>query len=182
MRTSLLKRFAHFFAGDYEIYRIYQSSERSDKSALPDATRIEKVDGKRLSRATSPDLRDQAGYAGDGATVYAYIEQENILGVCCYWEGERYRKRNFWPLQNDEAKLVQIVVTPEARGKGVATALIIHSCVELQANGKSRCYARIWHSNHPSIRAFEKAGWQRIATVIHLCPFGRGKRIRLIRK
>ena len=179
---SLLKRLAHFFAGNYEIYRIYQSPERSDKPALPDATRIEQVDGERLDKETSPDLRDQAGYAGDGATVYAYIEQEKILGICCYWEGERYRTRNFWPLQEDEAKLVQIIVTPEARGKGVAPALITHSCADLQENGKNRCYARIWHSNKPSIRAFEKAGWKHIATVIHIYPFGRDKGIRLIHK
>lgn len=182
MIKPLLKWIANVVVGNYEIYRIYQSPLRIDKPSLRNAAHIEKIDGDRLKRETSPDIRDQAVYAGDGATVYAYFEQENILGVCCYWEGERYRERNFWPLQPDEAKLVQIIVTPEARGKGVATSLIIHSSADLQAMGKSHCYARIWHSNHPSIRAFENAGWQRIATVFHLYPLGRGKRIRLVRK
>lgn len=38
--------------------------------------------------------------------------------------------------------------------------------------------ARIWHSNTPSIRAFTRAGWQRVATVAEVQPAGMRRNLR----
>ena len=38
--------------------------------------------------------------------------------------------------------------------------------------GVRRAYARIWHSNEPSIRMFLKAGWSEAASVTVIRPLG----------
>ena len=119
------------------------------------------------------------GYLGHQANAYGCFFEQRLIGLCVYWHGERYAARNFWPLRSHEAKLVQIVVSPEMRGRGVATALI-----EVSARGMADCgfntlYARIWHSNLPSIRAFQRAAWRRIALVAEINPLRCARPIRL---
>jgi RimJ/RimL family protein N-acetyltransferase len=65
------------------------------------------------------------------------------------------------------------------RGKRIAPALIEASLHDVRRHGFERAYARVWHSNHPSLRAFQSAGWQRVATVVELHPFGRKKPLRI---
>ena len=183
MTSAFLKRIARKVAGDYSIYRIYVSPEAEaiEQSSDPQADNsVERIDAESLKSQPSALIRDQAGYDGREAELFAYKNDGRIVGVCCYWSGELYRSRNFWPLKDDEAKLVQIVVEPEFRGKGVATALITRSCADMLHRGVRRCFARIWHSNEPSIRAFEKANWRRVATVVELAPFNLGKRLRFV--
>ena len=43
----------------------------------------------------------------------------------------------------------------------------------------SQVYARIWHSHKASLRAFQKAGWTRVAIVIEINPLRRQTPIRL---
>jgi hypothetical protein len=62
----------------------------------------------------------------------------------------------------------------------VATALIAGSYADMRHHGIEHCYARIWHSNYPSLNAFEKANWQPISTVIEFHPFNLGKRLRWV--
>ena len=95
--------------------------------------------------------------------------------MCFYWFGERYQKRNFLQLKEGEAKLVQIVTDPLMRGKGVAQTLIAMSSLDMQRRGFSRLFARIWHSNTPSLRAFERAGWMRKGLIIEIDPLHRSK-------
>lgn len=64
-----------------------------------------------------------------------------------------------------EAKLIDVVTAPEERGKGLAPCLIREASDFMKSLGYERIYARIWHSNHASQRAFAKAGWRRIGTV-----------------
>lgn len=183
MTLTILKRIAHKVAGDYSIYRIY-ASPGADQLVRGSPTEmdssVERIDADSLNSQPSVLMRNQAGYAGSEAEFFAYKSDGRIVGICCYWSGELYRRRNFWPLKEDEAKLVQIVVDPEFRGKGIATALIRHSCADMAQRGVRRCFARIWHSNEPSIRAFEKADWKHVATVVELSPFNLGRRLRFV--
>lgn len=168
------KRMATFLLGEYSAYFIYQSPDAGAMASPQAAMRFVVRELGPDDVAASPDdvVRDQADYLGAQALGFACIENGAVLGLCFYWYGERYRQRNFWPLAASQAKLVQIVTVPSARGRGVATELIRRSMAAVAAVGFDRAYARIWHSNKPSYRAFERAGWSRIAFVAEVHPFG----------
>jgi RimJ/RimL family protein N-acetyltransferase len=123
-------------------------------------------------------MQEQAGYAGEEALAYACMHEGQIVGLCFYWYGARYLQRNFWPLQSAEAKLVQIITSPRMRGKRVAGTLIASSCDDVMKRGFERVFARVWHSNEPSLRAFAGAGWWRCAKVFDVNPFRRPQPMR----
>lgn len=178
---ELAKKLARLLFGDYSAYLIYTRSAGDASPTRPGSVTftIGPVDESAINASPDPLIREQAGYAGPGSYAYACFDDDRIVGVCFYWFGERYLKRNFWPLGDKEAKLVQIISLPQARGRGVATALITASCQDMMQKGFSRVYARIWHSNTPSLRAFERAGWRRVALVFEINPLRRNKPIRL---
>jgi RimJ/RimL family protein N-acetyltransferase len=118
-------------------------------------------------------IAEQAWYGGSGAHAFACLSESHIVGLCYFWFAERYRNRNYWPLAEGEAKLVQIFTIPEMRGRGLATELIGYASGELFRLGFRRLYARVWHSNTPSSRAFIRAGWKRVATIIEVNPLRR---------
>jgi GNAT superfamily N-acetyltransferase len=179
--TSLLKWLAQRLLGDYAIYRIVAFDLRSTGSALTEQGVVE-VDESAVSASGDALVREQAGFCGNGAHVFAVMESGRIVALAAYWHGERYRSRNFWPLQPGEAKLVQIVTVADRRGAGLATRLIQASAARMAALGFGRLYARIWHSNHPSKAAFTRAGWHGIATAIELQPLGVLPRLRIVRQ
>jgi RimJ/RimL family protein N-acetyltransferase len=131
------------------------------------------MDGTTIKRLSVEVLREQAGYAGDGAVAYACLDDDRVVGLCFYWYGERYRTRNFLPLAKHEAKLVQIITDPAMRGQGVAQKLIAYSSLDMSTRGFKRLLARVWHSNTPSRKAFEHAGWTRNGWVVEIDPFRR---------
>jgi len=175
-----LKALLRFFLGDYGAYYIYAASTATaDKQLGKTNLKIVPAEQAALDIDPAPLVRKQAAYAGEDARAYACWLDDRIVGVCFYWWGKRYLQRNFWPLRENEAKLVQIITLPEARGLGVATALIAASCQDMGHCGFGYVFARIWHSNFPSWRAFERAGWKRIALVIEINPLRQSKPLRL---
>lgn len=164
---ELAKKLAKGILKDYSIYRIYSCSEAALCNPDSAALEIREIDEALLESDPAPLIREQSGYAGPGSHAYACIEGDRIVGVCFYWFGERYvKERNFWPLAKGEAKLVQIVVTPEMRGRGIATRLVASSFRDMKKKNFHRAFARIWHSNTPSLKAFRRAGWEPVALVI----------------
>lgn len=164
---SLLRR----LLGDYEIYVVLSTTQQA--ATRPRASAVShftEVQADAVSASSDELVRQQAGYAGPGSDAYACIDGARIVGVCFYWHGERYRTRNFWPLQPGEAKLVQIVTVPDMRGRGIARSLIEHSAARMFDSGYRRVYARVWHSNLPSLAAFKAAGWGPVALVITVNP------------
>jgi GNAT superfamily N-acetyltransferase len=107
-----------------------------------------------------------ADNAEDGVRVFVCLQQDTVVGICIYWYGERYLKRNFIRLQAQQAKLVHIETLPTMRGKGIASQLIRYSAAMMATSGFTRLYARIWHSNTPSIKSFTNAGWQYLTTIV----------------
>lgn len=183
---STLKKFAKMLArillSDYAIYHIYSQAvwqEVALQSKVPAGFRCIGIDRQSIDASADPLIRDQAGYAGTGASAYACFDGERIVGICFYWFGERYLQRNFWPLKDGEAKLVQIITLPDMRGRGIARALIAGSSELMREKNFHRLYARIWHSNTPSLHAFERAGWRRVATVIEINPLRRSRAVRI---
>lgn len=179
---ALAKKLARMFLGEYSAYYVYALSTRdavgaSVQSASP--YRVASADESRLKSSADATIRAQSGYAGLGSYTYALYDGDRIIGVCFYWFGARYLTRNFWPLADGEAKLVQIIVLPEMRGRGAAGQLIASSIQDMARHGFRRAYARIWHSNTPSLRAFERAGWMRVALVLEINPFRRARPLQL---
>lgn len=170
-----LKKLARTLLGEYGLYFIYQGPGQAEKppSDLKNSSAftINPVEETAIEASDDPLIREQLPYLGEGTRAFGCFLGERLVGVCVYWYGERYLQRNFWPLDAGEAKLVQIVTIPEMRGRGVAGQLISHSCQQLLLTGFSQAYARIWHSNTPSLRAFERVGWKRIALVVEINPF-----------
>lgn len=168
MLKRLLKPVARLALGDYAIYYIYRCTHAG--SGSPSASFVEEPDVARIGSSDDEAISAQAGYAGHESRCFAVSDAGRLLAVCFYWYGDRYRKRGFWPLGEGEAKLVQVVTAPRARGQRVARELIAESARRMLLSGFHTLYARIWHSNTPSIRAFERAGWERIAAVFEVNP------------
>ena len=179
---EMLKKLARLLVGEYAIYQIYTLALEGCAQTKPGQLttyRIAPVDASAIKASPDALIREQVGYTGPGSHSYACFDGDRIVGVCFYWFGSRYLTRNFWPLAEGEVKLVQIVSLPEMRGCGVATTLITWSCLDLVKKGFIRAYARIWHTNTPSLRAFKSSGWRQIALVIEIRPFRQTRPIRL---
>lgn len=179
---ALLKRLARALLGEYAIYRVLRRSADAGPAPLPAqaaAFAIGPVQRAEIEACPDPVMREQAFYAGEGACAYACRDAGRIVGLCFYWYGERYRPRGFWPLQEGQAKLVQIITSPAMRGRKVAPSLIAASGADMTAQGFDCLFARVWHNNHPSLRAFAAAGWSRCALVVELNPLRRARPWRL---
>jgi RimJ/RimL family protein N-acetyltransferase len=178
---SLIKKILKFLCGDYSIYHVYTKSINrvSDSPPCPSGLRFTAIEKSDVEDNEEILIRDQAWYHGADTFAYGCIEGSRIVAVCYIWHGDRYRERNFWPLANREAKLIQIVTLPEMRGRGIAASLISYAAADVFNNGFHRIYARIWHSNFPSLKAFRTAGWRRTATVAELYPMRRRKPFRM---
>jgi L-amino acid N-acyltransferase YncA len=50
-----------------------------------------------------------------------------------------------------------------------------HSTTALHSLGFRRLYSRVWYSHAASIAMNEAAGWNRVALVVEVFPFGRKK-------
>lgn len=170
-----LKAAAGAVLGDYSLYRIYQTSH---SSVGPDSP-VQSLTQSDIVSSTDAYIAQQAWYGGEGSHCYAMLDGERIAAVCFYWFGDRYRSRGFWPLSPGEAKLVQIVTSPDYRGGGLAAKLIGGSARRMLDLGYTTLYARVWHSNDPSWRAFKRAGWRHVAWVAEVNPFRSRLPIRL---
>lgn len=168
---SILKKILGNIIGEYSPYYIYRyQTSQSPPPHLSSRFDIRQID-KSIFIDTEPLLQDQVGYFGDESICYGAFIENRLVGTCFYWFGERYKSRGFWQLKPGEAKLVQIIVLPEARGQSVASTLIQQSAKLMTNAGFSALYARIWHSNEPSKHAFSNAGWLEIAFILEINPF-----------
>jgi ribosomal protein S18 acetylase RimI-like enzyme len=177
--TKHLKSLARLLLRDYSFYHIYRRNCAEEKPLLTDGLRFKTIEQKEIDSAADRIIADQAWYHGQNTNAYACFKGSRIIGLCFFWHGERYRKRNFWPLADQEAKLVQLFVLPEMRGQGIGKSLIQFATRDMSRREFKYVYARIWRSNTASLRAFKSAGWNRVATVIEIFLWGRNKPFRL---
>jgi len=177
---NLCKWIAGQLLGEYSPYFIYRWTAGSETHGGNQGNEffVRQIDEMQLA-VSDKFMQEQACYLGEESRAFGCFVDGQLAGVCFYWFGDRYKRRGFWPLGEDEAKLVHIVVSPTARGRGVAPKLIQASAQSMVHAGFSSLYARIWHSNGPSLHAFEKAGWLRTAFVLEFNPFGAKRRKRL---
>jgi ribosomal protein S18 acetylase RimI-like enzyme len=178
----VIRRLLSWMLGEYSVYHVLSSAHAPARqcATAPDDVRLEIVEPEDLAAAEEPLIREQAWYGGPESRIYACRIGARVVACCIYWYGARYRTRNFWPLTDNQAKLVQIVTLPGQRGRGLARALIAFSTGDMRRLGFETLFARVWHSNRQSLSAFERAGWRRIATVVEFRPLSLGRNWRLV--
>jgi GNAT superfamily N-acetyltransferase len=177
--TKYLRALALLILRDYSYYHIYSQNHTVAPAPLIEGLQFEPVEKKQIYNSNEMMIVEQAWYHHQHTHAYACIEDSRIIGVCFFWYGEGYRRRNFWPLADQEAKLVQIFILPEMRGRGIGRSLIQFATQDMFRKGFNCVYARIWRSNTSSLRMFQQAGWNHIATVVELFLRGRNKPLRL---
>lgn len=176
MIRSLIQR----LLGDYALYRIYRGDGPAGVAATK-ALRFEAIDSLDVfGRTADPRLASLRSYSGSGAHGFAAWAGDDLAAACWYWESRSDRQGDTWPIHPAEAKLAQIVTGESHQGRGIATQLIAFSSEAMRARGFSPLYARIWHSNVASNRAFERAGWRYIAFVVQFAPLGIGPLRRIV--
>lgn len=181
MMSQWIKRAAHWLL-NYDIYRIYEFDTLSSNKPVEHSANIQVIDKAALTHSANPDIASQDWYGGNDTMIYAYKDGDDIAAIVVYWFADRYRTRNFWPLQEGQAKLVQVYTLESHRGRGLAPQIISYSAADMGQRGFTRLYARVWHSNEPSHRAFTRSLWKPIATVIQLTPLKFLPPIRWVRR
>lgn len=169
MIKTIAKKVSSLIISDYHLYKIFyiDKAKLSDESLPSGIDFIELKDG--LPEYDSDLLSKNKSYLGEGAIGYACLYQEKIVGVCFFWFGDRYKRRNFIKLSASEAKLVQVETCKSMRNRGIAQGLIKYSSRQLiDSHGFSKLYARIWHSNIPSIKSFVRSGWQYRESIVEI--------------
>ena len=155
---SALKTLAHIVFGEYALYEIYALSlnhAEPTKTFERDLVLAPILDPAELAAAPAEEVRQLARYAGPDAACFAAWKQGKMAAACWFWFGETYKQRNFWPLGEGEAKLVQITVDQEFRGQGIARQLLRYAADVMRQRDFKQLFARIWHSNLASIKAFD---------------------------
>lgn len=173
-----LKLILRRFLGDYEIFNIYCCTSPFGSPDRP--VEMVEISASLCRQSSYPEIQDLADYAGRDAKGFGLIDKGKLVCACWYWYGEQYTlKRGFWPLEDNEAKLVQITTAENARGKAFARNLIAASSLSMESKGFRCLFARIWFGHTTSERAFEAVGWRRIATVLTVQAPLSVRRIRL---
>lgn len=152
---------------DYDLYTILRAPDVIAEPAGREDVRFDRVTDLQIVRdAPGAIIRDQAGLGGEEAAGFGAWIDGRLVSACWFWWGERYRvSRMLWPLADHEAKLVQIGTDDAFRGRHIAPDLIQYAGYHMRLQGAGRLYARVWHSNKPSIKAFRRAGWTPAAWV-----------------
>jgi len=78
----------------------------------------------------------------------------------------------FCMLKDDE--LYQLYVSAQARGSGVAAALMADAETLLAARGVATAWLACAIGNDRAARFYEKCGWRRVGTVVHHAPIENG--------
>jgi ribosomal protein S18 acetylase RimI-like enzyme len=171
---AVLKQIARVLVGEYSIFKIYGfDGSPAPLSTSTDLMLAKLQDTDELAQSDSPELRELTDYGGEGAHGFGAWVDGHLAAACWFWVGERYKNHQVWPLADKEAKLVRIATCERFRGRGIASALIGFGVRQMRQGGYRRFYAKIWHSNQPSIAAFSKAGWRHVSTVCNVAPFGK---------
>lgn len=176
-----IRGLAQLLFGPYLLYRIYSVGTSGCAELQPCGWTIgPQHDAKEFARTDDPEFRYLADreFPGEDAYCWSARMDGQLTSGIWFWGGDRGSKREegFWPLLPGEAKVVQVTTHRRFRGRGIAPQLIEYATHEMGKLGFHRLFARVWHSNRASIRAFTKAGWSSVAYVVVLYPFRSNRR------
>lgn len=143
-------RVLKFIVGDWSIFYIYKKTLQSSYEH-DDLVEVKEVSPEKYQ-------------------LCFRVDDVNVCRLAILW-GMEYKKRNFIKLLEGEAKIISVETDEHYRGRGYA-AKLLYACEGFAVSkGISHLYARIWHSNKSSIKAFEKSGWIKHATKVELSIF-----------
>ncbi len=169
--AALGKAIARALGIEYSCFRVFSLELNSlpEPNPLPPGYRCTEVTSDDVREARELTIQREAWYCGEDSMCFGVYFGSELVALQWVWFGDGYRcRRNFWPLERNEAKSVELVTAPAHRGLGLATCLKQFSARQLAAVGFVRVYSRIWWTNWPSIRVSEKAGWKAVAFVVEL--------------
>lgn len=158
----------------YDLYWIFRAPDDLPELPATPGVVISPVEAAQVEASPYKSISVLSSYGGSESAGFGAWVDGRLVAVCWFWWGKRYQTRgNLWPIGLKAAKLVQIVTDAEFRGRGIAPALINAGVQAVRQCGFAQVYARIWHSNRPSIQAFHKGGWLRQAFAARICgiPF-----------
>jgi RimJ/RimL family protein N-acetyltransferase len=166
----MVKRLAKVVLGamlsDYRINILMASRNISHyRSALPVDTVMKPVTNNHVNQLTKSQthkMRNSVSYTKAGLRGYVLLKNDMPVCVAHFACSDQYDRMTTWPLKTNEVALMDIATEKTAQGQGYATALIKEATNTYHTQDVSRVIAFIWWSNHPSLRAFAKAGWHRI--------------------
>lgn len=161
MGKAVLRKALQWVSDDYWNGWLYVY-EPGANSPAPGAIRCGVIEElEEIACSPHPELRRQAWRREADAWAFGAWMESELAAVCWFQARETYRRRGgFFRLAADEAELVQITTAEKFRGRGIAKVLIEYAACQMGANGFRRLYAKVWHDNKPSIRAFQNAGWK----------------------
>ncbi len=176
-----LKSLGKLLLGGYEINRMYHSPPLHEHFVCPDGAHFATIETTRqVAGCEYPEISRHAWYTSKPGHSYGAWENGRLVCFCTYWTNtEDNLPRRFRNIRDDEIVMVDLITAESARGKGLSVQMMAFSASELKKLGYRRCLTWIWHSNHPSIRAFEKAGWIYDYFLIELPWRGEKDRIRI---
>ena len=176
-----LKRIAHYTLCEYGLYQVWRA-QPTDLLPRPSTIQLRAITENDVEAADHTEVRDSLWYFGEEACAFGAFDGGRLLAFACCWWGTRYTARHSWPLPHGAAKLVHIVTVPAARGRGLAPLLIQFAEASLRADGRTPLFARIWHSNEPSLHAFRRAGWRQVGWLVLINPLRRATPWRFVFK
>lgn len=167
---KLLKALAAWVFTRYELQRVYRIDLREINTVptpAPSPYVLRRITQSDVQHCPVPRIRDRAGYGGDNSYGFAVLDANVIVCMTWVWDNKRFRPDHLCQPADREAVLVDLVTLDSHRGRGLAPLLTRFAVSQLKSDGFETVYAWVWHSNTPSIRSFEKAGWDYIAFVVY---------------
>ena len=141
--ATLGKAIARALGIEYRCFRVFSLEMDSlpEPNPLPPGYRCAEVTGDEVREAMQPTIQGEAWYCGEDSLGFGVYFGSELVALQWVWFGDGYRRRrNFWPLERNEAKSVELVTAPEHRGLGLATCLKQFSARQLAAKGFVRVF------------------------------------------
>jgi GNAT superfamily N-acetyltransferase len=179
MVRRALKPMARLLLGPYRFNRIYHLAATAIAPEPPAGMSFGRLESLSAGPVPCAELRDRFYYAGEDAYGYGLFLDQRLAAVCWFWGPTRFHDPLLWDLAKGEAILVDLVTASNFRGRGLAPLLIRYASADMQQAGWRSLYTWMWHTHHASYHAFERAGWEQVASVLEFHPFGTARAIRL---
>jgi GNAT superfamily N-acetyltransferase len=177
MRRAL-KKAAVAVLGPYRFNRIYCLTSVIPAPTMPAGMLCRCLDGPPPAPMLDARLKERFWYGGEDAYGYGLFLNESLAAVCWFWGPRRFNDPLLWTLEPGEAILVDLMTASNCRGQGLAPLLIRYASAEMHRMGWNRLYTWMWYTHRASYHAFQKAGWEQVASVLEIAPFGSGRMLR----
>lgn len=180
---NLMRYILKWLLGDYKLFKIYNM--KAIVSELPQQLpfRLRPIlDRKEIERSNDINIKKWADVNLENSFAFGAWAVGGIVGICIISPRSCIGRDAVWPLDYYEAELTQISTAKDFRNKGIGSSLIFKASQEMQKKGVCRVFAKVWHSNTASIKAFAKAGWICVGFFIELHPFQTKRALRYFLK